>query len=49
VIDEDKQANKGAAPNAGGRPQFTIRTPLTARVGELDRSLPRFAREGMRR
>ena len=29
--------NQGAAPNAGGRPQFTIRTPLTARVGELDR------------
>ena len=27
--------NQDAAPNAGGRRQFAIRTPLTARVGEL--------------
>ncbi len=30
-------ANKSAAPNAGGRRLFAIRTPLAARVGELGR------------
>ena len=32
------RANKGAAPNAGGRGQFPIQTSLAARVGELGRS-----------
>ncbi len=29
--------NKGAAPNAGGRRLFAVRTPRAARVGELGR------------
>ena len=32
-----EEPNKVTAPNAGGPPQFAIREPLTARVGELDR------------
>ena len=30
-------ANQITGPNAGGPPQFTIRTPLTARVGQFCR------------
>jgi len=33
----EKKPNQGAAPNAGGLRQFPMRTPLVARVGELNR------------
>lgn len=41
---EKRRANKVTGPNAGGRRQFPIRTPLAARVGQFCRSAEKLMR-----